>query len=43
MAVINSPFRFPEDIERLIFEEAAIDDTNTALQLVLVSHRAQFW
>jgi hypothetical protein len=36
-------FTFPLDIERIIFEEAAMDDTQTALQLALVSRRVQCW
>jgi len=36
-------FLFPEDIERLIFEQAAEDDKRTALQLVLVARRVQQW
>lgn len=39
----NCPFHFPEDIERLIFEEAAYSDTSTALRLVTVARRTQLW
>ncbi|KIM82430.1 hypothetical protein PILCRDRAFT_820270 [Piloderma croceum F 1598] len=38
-----STFAFPSDIERLIFECASRDDTQTALRLALVSRRAQCW
>jgi hypothetical protein len=34
---------FPLDIERLIFEQAARDDTRTALNLVLVCRSIQSW
>jgi hypothetical protein len=36
-------FTFPLDIERLIFEQAARDDTQTALRLALVCRYAQSW
>lgn len=35
--------RFPHDIERLIVEQAASDDNDTALQLALVTKRVQRW
>src|SRR6202167_1435732 len=36
-------FSFPWDIERLIFEEAAGDDRQTALRLAFVSRNVQSW
>jgi hypothetical protein len=36
-------FSFPWDIERLIFEEAAGDDRQTALRLAFVSKNVQSW
>jgi hypothetical protein len=36
-------FTFPSDIERLIFEDAAGDDRQTALHLALVSRYVQRW
>jgi hypothetical protein len=36
-------FRFPEDIERLIFEQAAENDKRTALRLILIARRIQQW
>ena len=33
----------PDDIARLIFEQAALDDQKTALNLVLVARRVQHW
>lgn len=39
----SSPFHFPGDIERLIFEVAAFNDIPTALQLARVAKRVQYW
>ncbi|KAJ7490263.1 hypothetical protein B0H11DRAFT_1017811 [Mycena galericulata] len=36
-------FSFPEDLERLIFEQAASDDRTTACRLALVARRVQSW
>jgi hypothetical protein len=42
-APVTFTFTFPLDIERLIFEEAASDDTPIAFRLALVSRQAQSW
>jgi len=34
---------FPSELERLIFEEAAVNDKQTALRLALVSRQVQAW
>ncbi|KAJ7437783.1 hypothetical protein B0H11DRAFT_2206404 [Mycena galericulata] len=36
-------FSFPEDLERLIFEQAASDDRTTACRLALAARRVQSW
>ncbi|KAJ7437791.1 hypothetical protein B0H11DRAFT_2106294 [Mycena galericulata] len=40
---ISYTFSFPEDLERLIFEQAAADDRRTACRLALVARRVQSW
>jgi hypothetical protein len=42
MLGIVSP-RLPREMERYIFELAALEDRNCALQLVLVAKRVQVW
>lgn len=42
-SVSLSVFTFPCDVERLIFEQAALSDRKTNVQLITVSKRAQFW
>lgn len=41
----STPFSraFPEDLERLIFEEAANCDLQTMIRIVLVAKRVQRW
>lgn len=39
----SSVFKFSQDIERLIFEQAAFRDIGTALNLVLVSKAVREW
>jgi hypothetical protein len=40
---LPSAFSFPLDVERLIFEEAARNDIQSAVQLALVCRRVQSW
>lgn len=42
-SVSLSVFTFPCDVERLIFEQAALSDRKTNVQLITVSKRAQAW
>lgn len=36
-------FKFPFEIERIIMEEAAMSDRQTALTLAVVARRVQCW